>query len=195
MLQMLESLADRLDRHAELFNDDHAEQMAWLMGDLACCMPQEDRGRLADRPNLTKHQRLIVEAMQRPEGTPLGRPITKLIECRVDILDHQRRYCHAPATPRFQRQIITGSLLPAGETLDRLLRYETHADRSLIRALDTFARLRGVTVETLSATVTRAVTGSPSEPPSSASSTNTRGAMTEYTTTQIAASKIAVRPG
>ena len=195
MLQMLESLADRLDRHPELFNDDHAEQMAWLMGDLACCMPQEDRGRLADRTSLTKHQRMIVEAMQRPEGTPLAKPLVKLIECRLDTLDHQRRYCQAPATPRFQRQVITGSLLPAGDTLDRLLRYETHADRSLIRALDTLARLRGVTVETLSATVTRAVIGEPSTTPNSITSGDPAGRFSERTTTQIAASRVAFRPG
>ena len=131
---------------------------------------------------------------QRPEGTPRGRPITKIIECPLDTHDHQRRYCKAPATPRFQRQVITGSLLPAGETLDRLLRYETHADRSLTRALDTLARLRGVTVETLSATVTRAVIGSSSASPSLAGSANSHGPITEQRTTQIAASRVAVRP-
>jgi hypothetical protein len=131
---------------------------------------------------------------QRPDGNQLGRPLTKIIECRLDTLDHQRRYCQAPATPRFQRQVITGSLLPAGDTLDRLLRYETHADRSLTRALDTLARLRGVTVETLSATVTRAVMGSPSASPRSASSANSQGPITEHTTTQIAASRVAVCP-
>ena len=181
MLEMLESLADRLDRRPELFHDEHAEQMAWLLGDLAACMPQEER-RLADRPNLTKHQRLIVEAMQRPAGSPLGRPMTKIIECRLDTLDHQRRYCQAPATPRFQRQVITGSLLPAGDTLDRLLRYETHADKTLVRALDTLARLRGVTVESLSTTVT----------------THHQGAMgmqvATGATTQVAASTVAVKP-
>jgi hypothetical protein len=100
---------------------------------------------------------------QRPDGSPLRRPITKIIECRLD-------------------------------TLDRLLRYETHADRSLTRALDTLARLRGVTVETLSATVTRAVIGSTSASHSWASSAKAHGLIRERTTTQIAVARFNVRP-
>lgn len=40
----------------------------------------------------------------------------------------------------------TAALLPDAATLDRLIRYESHADRSLHRALETLAKLRGATI-------------------------------------------------
>lgn len=46
-------------------------------------------------------------------------------------------------------------MLPHAATLDRLIRYETHADRSLHRALETLAKLRGATVQTIWASLTR----------------------------------------
>lgn len=48
----------------------------------------------------------------------------------------------------------TAALLPDAATLDRLIRYESHADRSLHRALETLAKLRGATIETIAAKMT-----------------------------------------
>lgn len=63
----------------------------------------------------------------------------------------------------------------------------------LTRALNTLARLRGVTVETLSATVTRAVIGEPRTTPGLITVGSPIGPISERTTTQIAASRVALR--
>ena len=43
----------------------------------------------------------------------------------------------------------TAALLPEAATLDRLIRYETLADRTLHRSLELLAKLRGATVESI----------------------------------------------
>lgn len=48
----------------------------------------------------------------------------------------------------------TAALLPDAATLDRMIRYESNADRSLHKALETLAKLRGATVETVAAKMT-----------------------------------------
>ena len=94
-------------------------------------------------------QKLIAAAMDRPAGKMFSDQLATKLQTRIHTLDCQRRYCEASHTTKHARAVATNTLLPAGEILDRLLKYETHADRTLIRALDTLARLRGVTVETL----------------------------------------------
>lgn len=45
-------------------------------------------------------------------------------------------------------------LLPDAATPDRLLRYETHAERSLHRSLEMLAKLRGIAVESIFTAIT-----------------------------------------
>ena len=182
MIVMIESLAARLEGHQDAFHADHAEQLAWLLGDCAGYFPIIDTMQVRNRPNLTRTLKLIVAAMDRPNGSPLEPHLVHLLNARIDTLEHQRRYCEKPHTDKHQRALMAAALLPAGEVLDRLLRYETHADKTLLRALDTLARLRGVTVETLSTTVTT----HHQEPMGVTGATGT--------TLQVAASKMAVKP-
>ena len=162
MATMIESLAERLESRSFLFTDDQAEQLSWLMGDIAGFFPQDSNCRFEERPGLTKAQRLIAEAMARPEDGPIDRQLVNLITNRLDVLDHQRHACEHPYSNRQHRYLAAAALLPDAVALDRLLRYETHADKTLARALDTLARLRGVTVERLSTTVTARLEGADS---------------------------------
>ncbi len=182
MMVMIEALADRLAQVPASFNTDHAEQLAWLLGDYVGYFPIIDNGRFQTRTNHTPVQKLIAAAMDRLAGEMFSDQLATKLQTRVDTLDYQRRYCETPHTTKHARAVVTGTLLPAGDTLDRLLRYETHADRTLIRALDTLARLRGVTVESLSTTVTTHHQG----PTGSQEATGTM--------LQVAASKMAMMP-
>jgi len=105
-----------------------------------------------------------------------------IITTRIDVLDHQRHACERPYSNRQHRYLAAAALLPDAVALDRLLRYETHADKTLARALDTLARLRGVTVERLSTTVTSQV-GGPG-----------RAGMLGAAMVQMEASKMAITP-
>lgn len=77
----------------------------------------------------------------------------KLPQSRKKALRQQRQLCEEPWTEQAEEQQRAVAMLPEAATLDRLIRYETHADRSLHRALETLAKLRGATVETIAARV------------------------------------------
>ena len=77
-----------------------------------------------------------------------------IAQARVIALEAASREAADPYTVQQQQDQRTASLLPDAATLDRLIRYETHADRSLHRALETLAKMRGATVESIAATIT-----------------------------------------
>ena len=76
--------------------------------------------------------------MRRPVGVPIGLRFMSRGIPRVGG-DRDRR-CRA-------------ALLPGATELDLLARYETHAERSLYRAIETLAKLRGVRVAVVAARV------------------------------------------
>lgn len=97
----------------------------------------------------------IGRARLHEEGTPLPADIESLIETQLSSLRMQQRICESPQTATHRASRVTAAMLPDEATLDRLIRYETHADRSLHRALETLAKVRGATVQTIRASLTR----------------------------------------
>ena len=69
-------------------------------------------------------------------------------------LTTQAQIAPTPYLQQSDTDARTCALQPDEATLQRLLRYESHAERSLARCLDQLARLRGVTVDRIHATIT-----------------------------------------
>ena len=156
MMVMLDDLAGRLRRSPFTFSIDDCEKLAWLLGESAERLPRdiEDSVRPDKRRRCTETDRLIGEARDREATAPLSAALETRIGQRLETLRQQRQFCEEPyRTEQWERE-RTAAMLPDTATLDRLIRYETHADRSLHRALESLARLRGTTVETIAATMT-----------------------------------------
>lgn len=157
MMTMLVALAEKLDQVPGQFRAQDTEQLAWLLGESADRLPYDEDEVTYTDEQLWKGQtdRLIGEARRREPGEPMPKALDLLIRQRLDTLHQQREVCEDPyTTEQWQRKRIA-ALLPDAATLDRLIRYETHAERSLLRALEILAKLRGATVETIAATMTR----------------------------------------
>jgi hypothetical protein len=155
MLELLMSLADRVDRRERSFGRDECEQLGWLLGEPAACLPQSE-GAIPPHewPRPTRIFRLIGEALNRREDEPFPRKLKSLICQQVATFKAQREVCEDPYTTEAWEHKRGAALLLDEGVMNRLLRYETHADRTLLRALETLARLRGVRVESLSASMT-----------------------------------------
>ena len=101
---------------------------------------------------------LIGKSRKRGSGSQpasgLPPELDALIEEQLTVLRQRQHTCSDPFSCEQATRKKIAAMLPEAQVLDRLLRYETHADRSLHRALETLAKLRGATVETLMATVT-----------------------------------------
>ena len=157
MMTMLVHLAEKLDCAPRSFRAQDTEQLAWLLGESADRLPyDEDDVTYTDQQQWKgETDRLIGEARRREPGEPMPKALDLLIRQRLNTLGQQREVCEDPyTTEQWQRKRIA-ALLPDAATLDRLIRYETCAERSLLRALGTLAKLRGATVETIAAIVTR----------------------------------------
>ncbi len=157
MMTMLVALAGKLDQVPGSFRAQDTEQLAWLLGESADRLPyDEDDVTYTDQQQWKgETDRLIGEARRRKPGKPMPKALDLLIRQRLDTLRQQREVCEDPyTTEQWQRKRIA-ALLPDAPTLDRLIRYETHAERSLLRALETLAKLRGAMVETVAAIMTR----------------------------------------
>jgi len=155
LLGLLEELTSQLFDDPGFFGQVKCEQLSWLLGDGAYMFPTD--GRLFLRPDEYPHpsstQRLIGIARKRKPGTPIPPRLMGLIEAQVTSLRAQRRLIDDSddETDTYRRRCA--ALLPDEATLNRLVRYEAHAERSLMRCLETMAKLRGATVETLSASL------------------------------------------
>jgi len=75
----------------------------------------------------------------------------------VDVREGVHRGTFEVNVPRGLAFDARGRLLAISG--DRLLRYESHAERSMIRAIETLSRLRGVTVESIRATMSSKPSG------------------------------------
>ena len=157
MMTMLVDLAEKLDQVPRSFHAQDTEQLAWLLGELADRLPYDkDEVTYTDQQEWKREtDRLIGEARRREPGEPIPKALDLLIRQRLNTFRQQREVCEDPyTTEQWQRKRIA-ALLPDAATLDRIIRYETHAARSLLRALEMLAKLRGATVETVAAIMTR----------------------------------------
>lgn len=157
MVKMLESLAARLRDVPVSFTPTDSEMLAWLLGESAERLPLggHDGKHPDQQPWASLVDMAIGRARLREEGTPLPADMESLIETQLSSLRVQQMICESPQTATHRASRLTAAMLPDAATLDRLIRYETHADRSLHRALETLAKLRGATVETIRASLTR----------------------------------------
>lgn len=165
MATMLESLTQRLEQTPGAFGCEDAEKMAWLLGDFAGYFPVELDGRFQDRGQapactsrwpgsapsspaadprqllpLTPTAQLIASAMDRPPAAPLPAALVNQITSKLETLRHQSAACPRPLTGAQLRRRVAGAALPDAAAMERLLRYEAHAERSLARALGELER-------------------------------------------------------
>jgi hypothetical protein len=159
MLTMLDDLATRLRERPESFMGRDAEQLAWLLGDEAAQYPLDDPDTFPagmDPPIPTSH--LVGLALRAARGSvdeAEQMQLNSMVICRARTLGQLRHVCEHPYVSEQDQMARLAALLPGEETLQRLTRYESHAERSLYRCLELLAKLRGASVESLSALVTR----------------------------------------
>jgi len=154
MIVMIRELMERLDERTTLFSRDECEQLAWLLNGQAYAFPITDDGPCLDQyPHPYPIHQLIGQARKRPKGKRVPRGLVQVAKARIRELMHLRRVCEEPYTDEAWERKQTGSLLLSAADMDRLIRYEVHADRTLTRCLETLAKLRGATVETVAASL------------------------------------------
>ena len=156
MIVMIGDLVGRLEQHPRgLGSSENAEKLGWLLGDFAQRLPEDsDEVTYPDQAGWASPiDALIGQARQREKGQPLPKALEMAVENRLTTLRQQRQFCDEPYTAEQWEQKRTAALLPDAATLDRLIRYEGHSERSLHRSLETLAKLRGATVETVLARI------------------------------------------
>lgn len=158
MMAMIGELMERLESDRGPLRAEECERLAWLLGVPSEVFPVDsDKSRTPD-PEIASWSawRLIGLAMGREESearTSARTALRAVADQRVETLRAQRRVCEVPFSIDEWQDRRTVGLLGDDAMLDRIMRYETHADRTLNRALDTLAKLRGATIESIAARV------------------------------------------
>lgn len=154
MMELLRALMLHLRDSPEDIGKDECEQIAWLLGESCWRMPVgAERPYPDEAPAPSTVEQLIGSARRRRRGRPLPPALTRLVRQRMNTLRMLRETCREPYTSDFWRRRRVARSLPDAAVMDVLLRYESHADRTLARSLETLARLRGLTVERVSASL------------------------------------------
>lgn len=96
-------------------------------------------------------QELIRKGLPKQDDHGLSEELDSALRACDDTLDQQRQVLESPLDAEDQDRREKLALLPSAKFLERVMRYETHAERSLYRALEQLARMRGVTVQILAA--------------------------------------------
>jgi hypothetical protein len=160
MIHMLVDLARRLEQLPHNVSPMEVQLLGWLLGEQAEPLeypgqpePERDGFYYPDEKQWASETwRILGRARKRTEPKPAVE-FVNLVNARNVTLRQQRLACEDPATAQQHADQQAVSLLPDPAMLDRLLRYETHADRALHRSLELLAKLRGATVETVMARV------------------------------------------
>ena len=164
LLTLLEDLWKLLVEEPAECDMADLEQLAFLLGDRAdSFIVNYNESELGDgrvyteigerpvRPGRLKH--LLTAARLRDPGSPVPRKIVSEYRTRTRSLA-QYRACFGQTSAGGDRdRRCLAALLPGATELDLLARYETHAERSLYRAIETLAKLRGVRVAVVAAHV------------------------------------------
>ncbi|MCC6683396.1 MAG: hypothetical protein IT445_21070 [Phycisphaeraceae bacterium] len=160
MAYLLKDLTQILEDRQHLGPID-AQLLAWLLGESAeRLLPREHEIKTTamfypdEREWASPIDILIGQARKRPQDASLSDELQALIEVRLSLWRSQSRVAANPYLDDQMEDLKTASLLPEAATLDRLIRYETHADRTLLRSLEALAMLRGLTLSSIRATVT-----------------------------------------
>jgi hypothetical protein len=159
MAILIDTLVCKLEQHA-LFSPEDAQMLAWLMGEsterLRPASSAEDQYAMFypdEQDWASRIDTLIGEARKRAECDPTPEALMGAVEVRQTCLRAQCQIVSDPHTVQQDRDRQMVGLLPDSATLDRLLRYETHAERSMHRSLEMLAKLRGVAIESISAAI------------------------------------------
>jgi len=153
IIAWLDELTEILEYHPHDLSWTQSQQLAWILGESA------------ERVHLIARTWEDEEGCLFPDEQPWASPIDKAIgELRVrtakggdaffdmhkkcqDALV-QRYHASMPVAAEHQNILARGAaLLPSKEVLDRLLRYESHATKTLRLTIQTLADMRGISLE------------------------------------------------
>jgi hypothetical protein len=155
----------RVDQH--LLEAD-IEKLAFVLGDSAETFPVNyNETRIGGSQTAYKAIREFLprpghmqELLWKGLATDCGQALTPEIESALraclDTLEQQRMAMESPLDDEDHLRRQQLAVLPSAGTLDRLTRYETHAERGLYRALDQLSRMKGVTIHVLAARLSMA---------------------------------------
>lgn len=147
---------------------EEVEKIAFLLGDSAetfpvnynehrhgCHNPPRAYTEIGEHPTKPgPAQEMLWEWIEDEEGKPERyAAVESAVRAALDSLEQQRLAASEIDETEEREWECQQSLLPEPEMLDRLIRYETHAERSMYRALEALARLRGESVQILMARI------------------------------------------
>jgi len=165
MIHLIRELLDQL-RSDDRISPVQAQMLAWLMGESAERLEAAEDAdeRVADfypdeRPYAGPIDDLIGQARRRSVDEPLPPALITATEARLTDLEARSRSTQTPFTDEREELLRIEAMLPEAGTLDRLMRYEAHAERSMLRAIEMLSKLRGVTVASIRATMPRSPEG------------------------------------
>ena len=166
MAVMLVSLREKLAEQHSIytFTQLDAEVMAWLLGESAArLIPPEQqsedyvRHKFPDGCLWGSHVDILIGQARKNDCDPkrgMSPELEDMIDARLSTFRGWQQTCKDRFSVEQADRQRVAALLPDAQMLDRLIRYETHNDRSLYRALETLAKLRGATVESIAARIT-----------------------------------------
>ena len=144
---------------------DGMHKLAWLHGDHASTIPTVSNETAAGGGRVLKEvgewptpvgTRFEVLMRNWPNVTggvaPLA--VSSIVEARLSSFRQQLQVVADEADADDEANRRDAALLPSARVLDRMVRYEVHSERTVIRVLKQLALLRGATVERLAARVT-----------------------------------------
>ncbi|MCC6679452.1 MAG: hypothetical protein IT445_00970 [Phycisphaeraceae bacterium] len=160
MACLIEDLVEKLDAHCD-FSYSEAWLLAWLLGESAARLlpPEKVEHRwwhfYPDECDwATPTDVLIGQARKRSKSEPISDVLLHLVRVQLTKLRAQSRQAKKSLIADQEVVQQTMALLPDTALLDKLMRYETHADRRLQRALERLAMLRGSSVQALWVSIT-----------------------------------------
>lgn len=157
MAQMLIDLVQRLKTANDLLPVE-AQMLAWLLGEQADRFENDSiTERERDGHYFPDEKSWASEVDQLIGVARTHRLVSRQLQAKVHhrllALRQQQLACRDTGEAQDHANRQVASLLPDDNLLDRLLRYESHADRALHRSLDALARYRGTAIQTVMARV------------------------------------------
>ncbi len=151
VILMTQNFYDRLSAQDQRMAWMEVEIFAWLLGVPVHCFPLivDDPSPASSDGGPASLLQQIEHANRRDAGQPISPALSGHIESRLAMFQQQRCVVADPSCEAEHRGQQESALLPEAPILDRLLRYETHAERSLMKSLEQLANLRGTSVDAM----------------------------------------------
>lgn len=165
MMFILDDLWDKYLHVDKEMGNDGMHKLAWALGDGPSTIPAifaetpfggghvlKEIGESATPVGLKFE--LLSKAWPEVDRAVAPPTVASLVKARMDALTQQLNAVSDSFEWEQEAQLRQLALLPNAKTLDRQQRYESAAERSLYRAIDQLARLRGMTIERIASSVT-----------------------------------------